>query len=173
MAVLSMQRSKKNNDQQQQKVTRFLITVTVLGSAGPLRFVVKEEELVSAVMGTALRSYAREGRYPVLGYDVNNFFLYCANAGSEALSLRETIGSYSCRNFVLCKKQVVEKGGSEKAAATPTVLLDRKGRGECWWWAGRGEDGGGGLEGGRGVLVVGRKGRGEYWKAWINRSLSF
>lgn len=91
-AVLAMQRSKKNNEQQRpqpQKVARFLITVTVLGSAGPLRFVVKEEELVSAVMETALRSYAREGRYPVLGYDVNNFFLYCANAGSEGSSKKK------------------------------------------------------------------------------------
>ncbi|RWR79632.1 hypothetical protein CKAN_00821600 [Cinnamomum micranthum f. kanehirae] len=156
-AVLAMQRSKRNNEHQQpqpQKVARFLITVTVLGSAGPLRFVVKEEELVSAVMETALRSYAREGRYPVLGYDVNNFFLYCANAGSEALSLRETIGSYGCRNFVLCKKQMVEKGGSVKGDSDAA-------------------DGGVGSERARGVLVVGRKRRGEYWKAWINRSLSF
>lgn len=80
MALLHMQKSKK--DHQQEKVKRFLITVTVLGSAGPLRFVVKEEELVATVIETALRSYAREGRYPALGSDLNSFFLYCANAGS-------------------------------------------------------------------------------------------
>ncbi|CAN1152112.1 hypothetical protein LINPERHAP2_LOCUS18537 [Linum perenne] len=40
---------------------RLLISVTVLGSAGPIRFVVREEALVAAVIDTALKSYAREG----------------------------------------------------------------------------------------------------------------
>ncbi|KAJ0989216.1 hypothetical protein J5N97_007572 [Dioscorea zingiberensis] len=93
---------------------RLLITVNVLGSAGPIRFVVKEEELVGSVISTALRSYAREGRRPVLGSDFNNFLLYCTNSCSDALSPLEPIGSLGSRNFTLCKKQgVAEEGNSQ------------------------------------------------------------
>lgn len=84
MSIHSLQRSKKSQQQQPEKGRRrFLITVNVLGSAGPLRFLVNEEELVATVIDTALRSYAREGRLPVLGFDLDNFLLYSANAGSD------------------------------------------------------------------------------------------
>lgn len=62
---------------------RILITVTFLGSAGPIRFLVNEEELVADVIQTALKNYAREGRLPVLGSDLNSFLLYCPNSGHE------------------------------------------------------------------------------------------
>lgn len=64
---------------------RLLLNITVLGSAGPIRFVVSEEEHVASVIDTALKSYAREGRLPVLGSDVNNFVLYSPNAGTEGI----------------------------------------------------------------------------------------
>ena len=70
----------QNNQKEKQ---RLLITVNVLGSAGPMRFVVKEDEQVASVIDTALRSYAREGRLPVMGTDATHFLLYCANAGSD------------------------------------------------------------------------------------------
>lgn len=72
----------KQKKAQAAKGNRILISITVLGSAGPIRFVVNEEELVAAVIDTALKSYAREGRLPVLGSDLNDFVLYCSNAGS-------------------------------------------------------------------------------------------
>ncbi|XP_010032694.2 uncharacterized protein At4g22758 [Eucalyptus grandis] len=104
---LLMQKHKKKNssDDQSSKKNRFLVTVNVLGSAGPIRFVVKEDDLVSAVIQTALKTYAREGRLPVLGTDVNNFVLHAA-ANSDALNPSEAIGSQGGRNFVLCKKQI-------------------------------------------------------------------
>nr|GLL32279.1 uncharacterized protein At4g22758 [Ipomoea trifida] len=92
---------------------RLLVSITVLGSAGPIRFVASENDLVAAVIDTALKSYAREGRLPILGSDLNNFVLYCPNAATEALSPWDTIGSLGVRNFVLCKKPAEEK-------ATPT-----------------------------------------------------
>ncbi|XP_015880371.3 uncharacterized protein At4g22758-like [Ziziphus jujuba] len=101
-----MSKKKNNNSENQHmKKNRFLITVNVVGSAGPLRFVVNEDDLVSVVIDTALKTYAREGRLPVLGSDSNDFLLYCANAGSDALSPKEKIGSHGGRNFVLSKKQ--------------------------------------------------------------------
>lgn len=67
------------------KANRFLISITVIGSAGPIRFVVNEEEIVAGVIDTALKSYAREGRLPVLGSNLNNFHLYCPIAGTEGI----------------------------------------------------------------------------------------
>lgn len=64
---------------------RLLISINVMGSAGPIRFVVNEEELVAAVIETTLKSYAREGRLPVLGSDNNAFCLYCPLLGSAGI----------------------------------------------------------------------------------------
>jgi|UniRef100_A0A2N9GN08 hypothetical protein len=69
---------KKNKEAQNVKTNRFLITVNVHGSVGPIRFVVNEDDLVAGVIDTTLKSYSRFGRLPVLGSDVNNFFLYPA-----------------------------------------------------------------------------------------------
>ncbi|XP_060187169.1 uncharacterized protein At4g22758-like [Lycium barbarum] len=102
-------KAKKN---QSGKGKRLLISITVLGSAGPIRFVVNEEQLVGDVIHTALKSYAREGRLPLLGSDFTNFVLYCPTATTQALSPWETIGSLGVRNFVLFKKasQAVDDG---------------------------------------------------------------
>ncbi|CAN0929866.1 hypothetical protein LINGRAHAP2_LOCUS37312 [Linum grandiflorum] len=77
-----LSKTKKNQGGSSKGGNRLLISVTVLGSAGPIRFVVSEQELVAAVIDTSLKSYAREGRLPVLGSDLNDFFLYCPSAGS-------------------------------------------------------------------------------------------
>ncbi|XP_011002783.1 PREDICTED: uncharacterized protein LOC105109699 [Populus euphratica] len=95
-------KNKKGDD----KKNRFLVSVNFLGSAGPIRFVVNGDDLVSGVIDTALKTYARGGRLPVLGFDVNKFLLYCANPASDALNPREPIGSQEGRNFLLCKKQL-------------------------------------------------------------------
>ncbi|EPS67816.1 hypothetical protein M569_06958, partial [Genlisea aurea] len=89
---------------------RILISVGFLGSAGPIRFIVNEDEPVASVITTALKLYAREGRLPILGSDMNNFMLYCPISGYEALRPLETIGSTGVRNFILFKKpQAAEK----------------------------------------------------------------
>ncbi|KAJ4959795.1 hypothetical protein NE237_019705 [Protea cynaroides] len=130
-----IQKHKKNNHSV--KGNRFLITINVLGSAGPLRFVVNEEELVAAVIQTALKSYAREGRLPVLGSDLNNFLLYCANAGSDALSPWATIGSGGGRNFMLCKKPQPREPTIPEAEKPPQpgmITTHRKGNGSLRAW---------------------------------------
>ncbi|KAJ9563771.1 hypothetical protein OSB04_008931 [Centaurea solstitialis] len=108
-----LMKHKKNHHSGKGSGSRLLISVTVIGSAGPIRFVVNEEEVVAAVIDTALKSYAREGRLPVLGSNINDFVLYCPNAGTEALSPWETIGSLGTRNFMLSKKpeKVAAEGG--------------------------------------------------------------
>lgn len=65
------------------KDNRILISVTVIGSPGPFRLVVKQEELVAAVIDSVLKSYARAGRFPILGTNLNGFFLYCPASRAE------------------------------------------------------------------------------------------
>ncbi|CAA0832959.1 Unknown protein [Striga hermonthica] len=128
----------KQKKNQPLKGNRFLISVTVLGSAGPIRFVVNEDEVVAAVIDTALKSYAREGRLPILGSDLNNFILYCPVSGTEALSPWETIGSFGLRNFMLCKKPQTENsiggGGGGGGKSSAPVTVSRKGAGSWRAW---------------------------------------
>ncbi|XAR71420.1 hypothetical protein NMG60_11028670 [Bertholletia excelsa] len=123
------QRQKKTPTEGASGKNRLLITVNVLGSAGPIRFVGKEDDVVSAVIDTALKLYTREGRLPVLDSDVNNFLLYPANAGSDALSPTQSIGSCGVRNFVLCKKQ-----RPLEMTETRPGMVARKGNGKWKTW---------------------------------------
>lgn len=75
--------SKQKKNQNLKGKNRILISINVLGSAGPIRFVVNEEELVADVIETTLKSYAREGRLPILGSNLNDFLLYCPYVGPE------------------------------------------------------------------------------------------
>ncbi|CAN8243573.1 unnamed protein product [Cochlearia groenlandica] len=84
---------------------KLLVSVKVLGSVGPIRFLVNEDEQVSSVINTTLRAYARQGRIPSLGFDVNHFIFYSINAGFNALNPKEKIGSMDVMNFLLCKKE--------------------------------------------------------------------
>lgn len=158
-----LNKHKKNHSP---KGNRLLVSITVLGSAGPIRFVVNEEELVAAVIDTALKSYAREGRLPILGSNFDDFLLYCPNYGSDgeyffpvsvrdtlsiwnpisdmlslswiaALSPWDTIGSQGARNFLLCKKPQGERTAND----------------------------------GRSAATIAGKG-GRSWKSWINKSFS-
>lgn len=126
-----------------EKGNRVLITVNVLGSAGPMRFVVNEKELVAAVIDMVLKSYAREGRLPVLGSNLNDFLLYCPGAESEALSPWETIGAKGCRNFMLCKKP----------QQTPKSVADEN------------------FEAKKRASGFAKRGGGS-WMSWINKSIS-
>lgn len=123
--------SKQKKTQNAKGGNRLLITINVLGSAGPMRFVVSELELVVTVMEMTLKSYAREGRLPVLGSDLNDFLLYCPNAGSDALSPWETIGAHGARNFLLCKKPQPQKASEVEPQGGG---ITRKGSGSWKTW---------------------------------------
>nr|GEX37368.1 hypothetical protein [Tanacetum cinerariifolium] len=104
---LVLSRKKMNNYEPDVNVknNRLLITVNVVGSSGPLRFLVNEDDKVSNVIDLSLKLYARGGRLPILGSDINNFMLYVSDAGSGgALKSSEEIGSCGGRNFALYKK---------------------------------------------------------------------
>ncbi|KAL7000932.1 hypothetical protein U1Q18_002084 [Sarracenia purpurea var. burkii] len=123
-------KQKKNQGGGRSGGNRLLISITVIGSPGPIRFVVNEGELVAAVIETTLKSYAREGRLPILGSDLNNFLLYCPVVGTEALNPWETIGSVGVRNFMLCKKPQMENSSIDDRKSR----IERKGNGSWKSW---------------------------------------
>ncbi|KAL9252855.1 hypothetical protein AKJ16_DCAP01867 [Drosera capensis] len=118
------------------KGKRILITVNVIGSAGPMRFVVDERETVRLVIDMVLRSYAREGRLPVLGSDVDGFVMFCPGAESDALSPCEAIGAKGFRTFMLCKKPqpVKSRGGDNTATGKHDTVLARRETGSWESW---------------------------------------
>lgn len=82
--VLQKNRNKGTyEDQKTKSNNRFLISINIQGSSGPIKFVVNEKDLVSGVIDTVLKCYAREGRLPVMGFDATRFLLYCASAGFD------------------------------------------------------------------------------------------
>ncbi|KAL5212919.1 hypothetical protein ABZP36_023766 [Zizania latifolia] len=118
---------------------RMLVTVTVLGSAGPLRFLIDEGETITGLVRTALRCYAREGRIPLLGADAADFLVYTANGGSDALKADETISFNGCRNFLLWQKaacSAVAKGIPPEQAIEKAAISYRKRGGGGGWKSG-------------------------------------
>ncbi|CAN0902852.1 Uncharacterized protein At4g22758 [Linum grandiflorum] len=103
-------RDKKNrkrlllNSNKNKKSRRFLISVAVRGSVGPIRFVANQNDTVMVVIRACLERYAREGRFPAMGVRFSNFVLYLVRF-VLALSPGEAIGECGGRYFVLSKKQ--------------------------------------------------------------------
>ncbi|CAM8948038.1 unnamed protein product [Rhodiola kirilowii] len=123
----------KKNQNANPKENRILISINVIGSAGPIRLVVNEEETVANVIDMALKTYAREGRLPVLGSDINKFLLYCPIAGLDGLSPWEAIVRYGVRNFMLGKKPETMIGiGSDGASAVPEAAQKGSGSFKAW-----------------------------------------
>ncbi|CAJ2640779.1 uncharacterized protein At4g22758-like [Trifolium pratense] len=129
MKKMVFEKNKNKGCQKTERNNRFLVTINIMGSSGPIRFVVNEKELVSGVIDSVLKSYAKEGRLPVLGFNAANFLLYHPNAGFDALNPMEPIGSYEARNFVLCKKQEYP---SNKEPQSELISSKRNGGWKAW-----------------------------------------
>lgn len=81
--MLLLYKRQKKTHKKSKIDNRFLVSITFLGSAGPIRFLVKEDETVANVIDNALKFYAREGRLPLLGSDSSFYLLYCPYASPE------------------------------------------------------------------------------------------
>lgn len=68
-------------------INRLLVSIKVVGSTGPIRFVVNEDETVTNVIDITLRCYARQGRLPIFSsHPTSSFLLY----SPYSLNQRET-----------------------------------------------------------------------------------
>ncbi|KAJ7523658.1 hypothetical protein O6H91_18G057400 [Diphasiastrum complanatum] len=85
------------------KTCKMLVTVNVLKSTGPLRFVVDVNYPVNRVIELTLQAYAREGRLPALGLESSFMQLYSCDF--EALDPLKLVGSVGTRKFSLHRKQ--------------------------------------------------------------------
>ncbi|XP_024528380.1 uncharacterized protein LOC112345565 [Selaginella moellendorffii] len=83
--------------------SKILVTITILGSSGPLRSIADINTTVEQVVETALRAYAAQGRLPVLGSNAKLFDLYCNDGEFTALKPSQRLGALSCRHFLLHK----------------------------------------------------------------------
>ncbi|XP_047324090.1 uncharacterized protein At4g22758-like [Impatiens glandulifera] len=129
MFLQKQQQKKKSNS------NRLLVSITVLGSAGPIRFVVNEEDIVSAVIEIALKNYAKEGRFPVIGSYSDDFILYCSFYGTDALDPLMKIGSAGVRNFMLFKKPSPQvEGFDEDQVKKQEIDASRKRNGGIKSW---------------------------------------
>ncbi|KAJ7533173.1 hypothetical protein O6H91_13G036100 [Diphasiastrum complanatum] len=91
-----------------QQTSKMLVAVNVLGSTGPLRFVVDVDCVVSRVIELALRAYAKQGRLPSLGLDPSIVQLYCCNGDFQALDPLQRVGTLGTRQFFLHRRQPEE-----------------------------------------------------------------
>lgn len=117
--MFSLKQKKKN-----QKKGLMLISITFVGSCGPMKLLVNEEMPVDSVICTALKSYSQQNRRPVLGTTVNDFVLYSQDF--ESLNPLDKIGCKGRRNFVLYKKP------SPDARKSTTAVTGRHGRLRMW-----------------------------------------
>ncbi|XP_002967649.2 uncharacterized protein At4g22758 [Selaginella moellendorffii] len=101
-----------------------LVTVTVLGSTGPLRMVVTSDATVKEVMKMALLKYAHEGRVPALGRSTREFELYDSQFSSQALKPDDRIANMGTRNFVLCPVTLKNSCGEESKTSSTS---------KSWW----------------------------------------
>ncbi|EFJ31344.1 hypothetical protein SELMODRAFT_440177 [Selaginella moellendorffii] len=94
---------------------KFLVSISVVDSAGPLRFVVDSSDTVESVIRHALQEYEHEGRIPPLGTDPRPFELYSAHDISEALDDKLRIGDAAgVRDFILHRRPDGDRIAAQK-----------------------------------------------------------
>eukprot|EP01018_Ginkgo_biloba_P018264 Gb_36682 [translate_table: standard] len=80
---------------------RILVSITVEGSTGPIKAIVKKGATVNDVIKLTIDKYAREGRYPVLDSNTDMFELHVSNFSMESLNRTDRVGELSTRTFFL------------------------------------------------------------------------
>lgn len=80
---------------------RILVNVTVEGSTGPIRVIVRKGDTVNDLIKVTIDNYAKEGRHPVLDADTNMFELHVSNFSLESLNRSDPLGELGTRTFFL------------------------------------------------------------------------
>ncbi|GLJ46420.1 hypothetical protein SUGI_0978270 [Cryptomeria japonica] len=96
---------------------KFLVTVTVEGSTGPIKLIVRKEDTVIDLIKLTIDSYAKEGRHPELDSDINMFELHLSNFSMESLKRSDNVAELGSRTFFLRQENHFD---SEPTLFTPT-----------------------------------------------------
>eukprot|EP01018_Ginkgo_biloba_P020057 Gb_13149 [translate_table: standard] len=114
---------------------KVLVSITVLGSAGPLRVILDSNATANEVIKQALAAYSKEGRRPALGLNFSCFELRYLQEPSQVLEPNERIGGLGFRQFQLSKKK-----DASTATTTTTSGIHSQNRqspdaegGNSWW----------------------------------------
>ncbi|KAK1261957.1 hypothetical protein QJS04_geneDACA020518 [Acorus gramineus] len=92
--------------EQQHKLTKLLLNVTVQRSLGPVYVVISPESTVEDLIRAAIDAYTKEGRMPPLvGSDPRLFELHYSQFSLENLDPKEKVISLGSRNFFMCPKR--------------------------------------------------------------------
>ncbi|KAF5200692.1 Biotin--protein ligase 1 protein [Thalictrum thalictroides] len=94
-----------NDDMQRyNKDVKVVVNVTVEGSPGPVRTLVKLGASVEDTIKLVVDKYSKEGRSPQLGRDNVSFFdLHHSHFSLESINKKDTIGDVGTRSFYLRK----------------------------------------------------------------------
>ncbi|KAL8150466.1 hypothetical protein V2J09_020274 [Rumex salicifolius] len=85
--------------------SRVLVSVTVEGSPGPIRTLVKLTSTVEEAIKLVIDEYCKEGRIPPLESTSSLYQLHLSSFNFESLDRSETIGSIGSRRFYLRKRR--------------------------------------------------------------------
>ncbi|CAN1227864.1 Uncharacterized protein At4g22758 [Linum perenne] len=119
------------------KTKKTLVIVNVLGSTGPIRLLVKEDDSVASVVDSALKAYAKEGRLPSLAGSNNHFILYPSNYEASSTHSWEAIGRSGARSFVMCKKQLNSATMTEGRSDVNNNIMEKKSSRSLMAWINR------------------------------------
>lgn len=97
---------------------RILVNITVEGSTGPIRVIVRKGDTVSDLIKVTIDNYAKEGRHPVLDSDTNMFELHVSNFSMECLNRSVPVGELGTRTFFL--RQEVHGAADQPVLFTST-----------------------------------------------------
>uniref|UniRef100_A0A7C9EUD6 DUF7054 domain-containing protein n=1 Tax=Opuntia streptacantha TaxID=393608 RepID=A0A7C9EUD6_OPUST len=105
-----------------EKDAKVVITVTVEGSPGPIRALVKLGASVEDMIKLVIKKYEEEGRTPRLDHHTpSSFDLHLSYFSLQSLDRTDAIGEVGSRSFYLRKGKM--KSHEESATATPISSL--------------------------------------------------
>ncbi|KAF9615354.1 hypothetical protein IFM89_023005 [Coptis chinensis] len=104
-----------SNSERYNKDAKVVVNVTVEGSPGPVKTLVKLGASVEDTIKLVVDKYSEEGRSPQIGRDgVSSFELHQSHFSLESLSKKGTIGDVGSRSFYLrksCSGRSSNEGG--------------------------------------------------------------
>ncbi|XP_059430308.1 uncharacterized protein At4g22758 [Corylus avellana] len=117
------------------KLTKLLLNVTIQGSLGPVQVVMTPESMVSDLIATAVRLYAKEGRRPILPTtDPSLFDLHYSQFSLESLDREENLMALGSRNFFLCPRKPAVDGGTTTPSSTCSKQAEKASKSGGFAW---------------------------------------
>ncbi|ERN13305.1 uncharacterized protein At4g22758 isoform X1 [Amborella trichopoda] len=103
--------------------SKVVVSVTVEGSPGPIRTMVRMGQTVGETINSIVDRYAEEGRRPVLSQDSCSFELHHSYFSLESISKIDRVGDLGSRNFYLRTSSRNSEGEDSPPSIIPPPLF--------------------------------------------------